>query len=147
MSDEKTEVEQHKDMLRELERQLKLLKHPTSPISENLAHWAAEGIERYLSGNESSLDAALGLRRKPGRPKETEKQRQKARLTEALRDQGKTYREITDIYNLNDPDAVLDESAVTKAHRKYTNELWAEEAINRLNAEKEDEIKNSKKDT
>jgi hypothetical protein len=36
---------------------------------------------------------------------------------------------------------------VTKAHRKYTNELWAEEAINRLNAEKEDEIKNSKKDT
>ena len=49
--------------LKTLAKQLRRLSVPTSPVSTDLARFAADGFEKYLSGKAKSLDAAFGLRK------------------------------------------------------------------------------------
>ena len=117
--------EQQKDKLRELASQLRSPSNPTAPISDSLAIWAGEAIERYLSGEEISLDAAFGVRPKPGRPEEIERRLPIAVEILDLLLEGKKFPEITDILNKDDPNAALEESALRKIFKEFRIDVMA----------------------
>src|SRR5918995_2123474 len=53
--------------IKTLSKQLRKLSFPTSPISVQLATYAADAFDKYLSG-ECSLETAFGLGKKRGAP-------------------------------------------------------------------------------
>jgi hypothetical protein len=57
-----------RDRLKRLAEQLSSLQFPSSPISLELAGFAATAIKRFLSGDEQTLDSAFGLVAERGRP-------------------------------------------------------------------------------
>lgn len=80
--------------LKKLAKQLRKLSFPTSPISIELARYATDAIEKFLSGECKSLDAAFGVAPKrgaPGWPKERVKM---AREIFKMRCAGKSWHDI-----------------------------------------------------
>jgi hypothetical protein len=69
-----------------------------SPIHSNLADWFSTAIERYLSQEVSSLDAALGLRARRGRRRKsaTPDELRIGRAIFAIGIGGKSWKEIAD---------------------------------------------------
>lgn len=59
---------QARERLRIFAEELRQLKGPSSPLSVPLANYFVEAIDEYLSGDARTLDQALGLTGKPGRP-------------------------------------------------------------------------------
>lgn len=64
----KSDPDNAKDRLQRLSDDLKTLCSDTSPLNFEDAQWLAEGINKFLSGEASSLDNALGLKRSRGQP-------------------------------------------------------------------------------
>ncbi|WP_175855026.1 hypothetical protein [Burkholderia anthina] len=57
-----SDAEAARDLLAALVVQLRTLSFPTSPISAELAHFAADAFAAYLNGEPSTLDAAFGVK-------------------------------------------------------------------------------------
>jgi hypothetical protein len=54
--------------IKQLSKQLRKLSFPTSPISVDLARFAADAFDRFLTGQARTLNEAFGLTRKRGVP-------------------------------------------------------------------------------
>lgn len=80
--------------IKTLSKQLRKLTFPTSPISVNLAIFAADAFDKFLAGNSRTLDAAFGLLKKRGVPGWPKARLKMAKEIYALRKSGKSWSQV-----------------------------------------------------
>lgn len=104
-------VRRNREWLKKAARQLRLLRNPRSPISQEIAQWLAASFEAYLKDKSKlGLEHALGLVKEAGQPKDW---RMLARIIK-LKDQGKSWKTICDAVE-------RDSKTVRKKYRAWTN--------------------------
>lgn len=112
--------------------QLRKLSFPSSPISIALATFVADALDRYLSGDSESLDAAFGLTPRQGRPRDLEKHDAIAREIHAMKLEGKSWRDIADELNQC---GVSDERTLRRIDNEFKVGLMAEDVWRQLKDE------------
>ncbi len=80
--------------IKQLSKQLRKLSLPTSPISVDLARFAADAFDKYLTGEYRTLDAAFGLSKKRGVPGWPKMRLKMAKDIYELRKAGKSWSEV-----------------------------------------------------
>lgn len=80
--------------IKELSKQLRKLSFPTSPISVNLARFAADAFDKFIDGQSPTLDAAFGLSKKRGVPGWPKMRLKMAKAIYELKKDGKSWSEI-----------------------------------------------------
>lgn len=80
--------------MKSLSKQLRTLTFPTSPISVDLAQFAADAFDSYLSGRSRTLDAAFGLKKKRGAPGWPKARRRMAAIVYELKKAKKSKSQI-----------------------------------------------------
>jgi len=128
-------VEDNKNKLKQFAEELRKLEFPTSPISLKLVQYVSDGIDNYLNGNSNSLDTALGLTRKPGRPTESvEEHKRLASRVLRLKLDGSSWPDIFEALS-SENFSITDERTIRRIYERYFVELAAEEICRRLDKE------------
>jgi len=92
---------------------------------------AADNIEKYLSGEEDSLDAAFDLKKKRGRPTDPSTRKMIARLARSRRKENKTWNEIKNELEASE-NIFKDESIIREYFHEFEHELMIEEATENI---------------
>lgn len=104
-----------------------------SPIPHELATFAADAIDLFLSGKAPSLDAAFGVIRARGRPPRQDKERDRMTLVASrLRDAGKSWLEVMDELGEQFPNREEDERTVRRWYVERLDQLLAKELSDEL---------------
>lgn len=85
--------------IKALSHQLRKLSFPTSPISVDLATFAADAFDKFLTGKCITLDEAFRVEKGPGAPRRLSTAKEHLVLNKkisALRVKGKTWYQIED---------------------------------------------------
>jgi hypothetical protein len=81
------------DKLEKLANELLALEFPQALNVEDV-HWLANGLLEFINGNKSSVDEALGLKKKAGRAEQIRKNQLIAQEWAGTANRGKTYSEL-----------------------------------------------------
>lgn len=109
--------------IKALSKQLRKLTFPASPISVNLATFAADAFDRYLSGK-CSLESAFGLGRKRGVPGWPKARLKLAKVVYALRRAGHSWNSVLDELS-KQGFGDLDLGTVTRTYKEFKVRLMA----------------------
>lgn len=103
--------------LKKLSKQLRKLSFPKSPISVNLATFAADAFDKYLTGT-CSLESAFGLGRKPGVPGWPKARLKLAKAVYALRKVDYSWKRVLDELSMQGFED-LDLSTVKRTYKEF----------------------------
>jgi len=82
--------------IKALSKQLRTLTFPKSPISVNLATFAADAFDSFLAGHSPTLDAAFGIGKRRGAPGWPKARLKLAKEIHVLRIAGKSWSRVQD---------------------------------------------------
>lgn len=114
--------------IKALSKQLRKLSFPTSPISVDLAKFAADAFDKFLTGTCTSLDKAFGLVKGPGAPRHLQtakKNRAFAKKIDALRLKGNTWEQCEEVLG-------LDQRALRRIYKPFRAEFGSRRIIQML---------------
>lgn len=115
-----------RDKITRLAVELRALSFPTSPISIELARFAANAFESFLRGEAKTLDSAFSLTPIRGRPRKEVEHADIAQKIFALLIQKKSWKEISDDFSAEGAE-VTDERTLRRIWNQCRVAVWADE--------------------
>lgn len=127
-----SDAEAARNLLAALVVQLRTLSFPTSPISTDLARFAADAVAAYLNGVQPSLDKAFGLVKGRGAPTSasTEHREIASRILQ-MQCAGRSWNEIYEAASA-DGWPVTDERELRRIYSKFKGNAMSDELSRRL---------------
>ncbi len=116
--------------IKALRKQLRKLSFPTSPISVNLARFAADAFDKYLTAECPTLDAAFGLSKKRGVPGWPKMRLKMAKDIYRLRKAGKSWSKVQDELSSSYSDTDL--GTLKRTYKEFRVHLMSKSVIDLL---------------